>query len=404
MLEHGPAGLAVAREPVVEVVLERELDLAAGIGRHEPVLGLALELRVRGEQREQHAGAAQQVVGGDLGDLLGAGQLAIGAERAEQRVAQRLLVRAAERRRHGVAIEAGVGLLVERPGDRPFDPARAAVELRLADERQLGDAFAPGERRLEEVLEAGREMEHLALGHALSAGEQLRIALPADLDPAVEIGLAARHAVHQRGAEAQPLAEDLRIGAEADHGAAAVGGAADQLELARRLAADEALAPELAVARDLDDQLLGERVDDRHPDPMQAARGLVDLGAELAARVQRGHDHLERRAVGELGVRIDRDAAAIVAHRDRAVGLEPDLDPVGVAGDRLVHGVVEQLGDQVVQRALVGAADEHGGPPAHRLETLEHLDVGGRVVGGGGGPPLVLVEIVHGRLYAFPVE
>ena len=104
-------------------------------------------------------------------------------------------------------------------------------------------------------------------------------------------------------------------------------------------------------------------------------------------------------------MRVDRDAAAVVAHAGRAVGLEPDLDPVGVAGDRLVHRVVEQLGDEVVQRALVGAADEHARTPAHRLEAFEHLDVGGGVVGGrAGGARRAAEKIVHGRLYAVNVE
>jgi hypothetical protein len=78
VLEQRAPGLGMAGEPVIEVVLERGLDLPPGLGRHELVLGLALELRVLGEQGEQHAGAADQVVGGDLGDLLAAGELAIG--------------------------------------------------------------------------------------------------------------------------------------------------------------------------------------------------------------------------------------------------------------------------------------------------------------------------------------
>ena len=52
---------------------------------------------------------------------------------------------------------------------------------------------------------------------------------------------------------------------------------------------------------------------------------------------------------------------------------------VGVAGHRLVHGVVEHLGEEVVHRLLVGAADIHAGPPAHRLEPLQHLDIGGGI-------------------------
>ena len=61
------------------------------------------------------------------------------------------------------------------------------------------------------------------------------------------------------------------------------------------------------------------------------------------------------------------------------------LDEGGVAGDRLVHRIVDHLGEQVVQRLLVGAADIHAGPAAHRLQPFQHLDVGGRVAALGGG-------------------
>ena len=108
---------------------------------------------------------------------------------------------------------------------------------------------------------------------------------------------------------------------------------------------------------------------------MQAAGGGVGLAAELPARVQRGHDDLERALVRKLGVRVDRDAAAIVADRDPVRGRELELDPVGVAGHGLVHRIVEHLGDQMVQGALVRAADIHARPAAHRLQALEDLDV-----------------------------
>ena len=47
--------------------------------------------------------------------------------------------------------------------------------------------------------------------------------------------------------------------------------------------------------------------------------------------------------------------------------VELDLDAGGVAGDRLVHGVVEHLREEVMHGLLVGAADIHAGAPAHRL-------------------------------------
>jgi len=55
-----------------------------------------------------------------------------------------------------------------------------------------------------------------------------------------------------------------------------------------------------------------------------------------------------------------------------------------MAGERLVHSIVDDFGEQVVQRLLVGTADIHAGPPAHRLEALEHLDVLGGVAAFAG--------------------
>ena len=78
-------------------------------------------------------------------------------------------------------------------------------------------------------------------------------------------------------------------------------------------------------------------------------------------------------------MRVDRDAAAIVGDGQEAVGGELDVDEGGVAGHRLVHRIVDHLGEQVVQRLLVGAADIHAGPAAHRLQAFQHLDMAGVV-------------------------
>jgi hypothetical protein len=178
-------------------------------------------------------------------------------------------------------------------------------------------------------------------------------------------------------------AEDGGVGLEGDHGAAAVLGGADLLELACGFAAGVALAVNLAVAGDLDRHAVGERVDHREADTMQAARGGVDLLGELGARMQRDHDDLERRLALELGVGVDRDAAAVVGYGDLIVGAELDLDAGRVAGHRLVHGVVQQFARQMVHGALVAAADVHAGASAHRLEAFQDLDVLGRVTAGG---------------------
>ena len=176
-------------------------------------------------------------------------------------------------------------------------------------------------------------------------------------------------------------AEYLRIGPKAHLGAAAVRRLAGVLQFALRLAALERHPVEFLAARDLDLHALGQRIRHRNADAVQAAGRPVNLGIEFAAGVQRAHDHFERGLVLEFRMRIDRNAAAIVGDGDKAVRLHLDLDPVGVTGERLVHGVVDHLGKQVMQRLLVGAADIHAGPAAHRLEPLQNLDVLGGIAG-----------------------
>ena len=48
---------------------------------------------------------------------------------------------------------------------------------------------------------------------------------------------------------------------------------------------------------------------------------------------------------------------------------------VGMAAQRLVDGVVDHLIDHVVQaRPVIGVADIHARPLAHRIQALENLD------------------------------
>ena len=227
-------------------------------------------------------------------------------------------------------------------------------------------------------------MERRLFRHVFDAAQQVLGAGPADFDAAEQIGLGARHLEHALGLEMRLGAENLRIGPEADFGAAPVRRLAGVLQFGLRLAALERHSVELLAARDLDLHALGQRIGDRDADAVQAAGGLVDLGVEFAAGVQRAHDHFERRLVLEFRMRIDRNAAAVVGDGDKTVGLHLDFDPVGVAGQRLVHGVVDDFGEQVMQRLLVGAADIHAGPAAHRLEPFQHLDVLGGIAGLAG--------------------
>ena len=90
--------------------------------------------------------------------------------------------------------------------------------------------------------------------------------------------------------------------------------------------------------------------------------------------MQLGHDDLGRRNAF-FRVDVDRDAAAVVAHGNRVVGMDFHGDGGRVAGQRLVDAVVHDLIHHVVQaRAIVGVADIHAGALANRLQPLENLD------------------------------
>ena len=93
----------------------------------------------------------------------------------------------------------------------------------------------------------------------------------------------------------------------------------------------------------------------------------------------------ERGFVLEFRMRIDRHAAAIVRDRQIAVFIEIDVDEIGMAGNGLVHGIVDDFGEQMVQRAFVRAANIHARTPANRLQPFQNLDIGGTVVAAGFG-------------------
>ncbi len=152
----------------------------------------------------------------------------------------------------------------------------------------------------------------------------------------------------------------------------------------RLLTAPIVLAPKLLFPRDLDREAVGQRVHNGNADAVQAASGLVGVAAKLAARMQHGEDNLQRRFFGKPRVRIDRYAAAIIADGKRMVRAQLDLNARGEAGDGLVHSIVEDLGGEMVKRALIGAADIHAGPAAHRLQPFENLDIFGRIARGLG--------------------
>ncbi len=103
---------------------------------------------------------------------------------------------------------------------------------------------------------------------------------------------------------------------------------------------------------------------------MQATGNLVGIVVEFTAGVQHGHDDLGRRAAF-LGVDIDRNAAAVVLDRDRAVAVDDDANLAAMAGERFVDRVVDDLENHVMQAgAVIGIADVHARTFAHGIEAF----------------------------------
>ena len=80
-------------------------------------------------------------------------------------------------------------------------------------------------------------------------------------------------------------------------------------------------------------------------------------------------------------MRIDWNAAAIVGDGQESVGVQFYLDEGGMPRQRLVHRVVDDFGEQMMQRLLVGAADIHARPAADRLKAFQHLDIARGIAG-----------------------
>jgi hypothetical protein len=180
------------------------------------------------------------------------------------------------------------------------------------------------------------------------------------------------------------IGEGLFGGEECHLGAALAVGIADLLERRHRVAMGEFDEMLLAVAPDPELQLARQRVDHGNADAVQAARYLVGILVEFAAGMQLGHDDLGRGNALAL-VNVDGNAAAVVAHGDGAVGVEHDFHRGGVAGQRFVDGVVDDLVDHVMQAAaVIGVADIHARPLADGVEALQNPDRFRAVLDGNG--------------------
>ncbi len=182
----------------------------------------------------------------------------------------------------------------------------------------------------------------------------LHAALVAENDrhAGIEEGKLAQ-AMLQRGVIELDLGEGLGGRQEGDF-RAALGFAVDERRVADdderrfRLAIAEAHVMLFAVAPDAQVEPFRQRVDDRHADAVQPAGDLVGALLEFPAGMKLGHDDFGG-GHAFFGVDAGWDAAAVVAHRRGAVRVQDHVDAVGMAGQCLVDGVVDDLMHHVMQ-------------------------------------------------------
>ena len=111
----------IARQPVVERILDRLFDDLLRFRRGKPVLGLALEFRLAHEHRKHHGRADHHVFRGDGGGALAlADALGVVLQAAQHRAAHAGFVGAAVGRRHGVAIGGEEAVGIRRPRRPPI--------------------------------------------------------------------------------------------------------------------------------------------------------------------------------------------------------------------------------------------------------------------------------------------
>ena len=376
LADDGAGFVRVLLEPLGQLLVQQPLDRRPHLGRDQLVLGLAGEFRIWHLHR-QDAGQPFAGIVAREGHLLAPGQprgVGIGVDRPGQR--------AAEAGEMGAAIPlwdvVGEGqhhlVIAVVPPQRGLDADAVAF---AGDEDRVGNQW-----RLRPV-EPAHELAHAAVIVQLGPERFGRaFVFQHDAHARVQEGQLAQ-AVFQRLVAVVEVREGLVRRQETHLRAGPPWRLADHAQVLDRLAGLEPGIVFLALAPDRQVEPVRQRVHHRHADAVQATGNLVGILVELAARVELGHDHLGRRDAFAL-VDADRDAAAVIGDRDRVVGMDLDLDPGGVARQHLVDAVVHHLVHHVVQaRAVVGVADIHPRPLAHRFQAFENHDGIGAVVGRG---------------------
>ena len=168
------------------------------------------------------------------------------------------------------------------------------------------------------------------------------------------------------------------------YGSSRLVGVADNLQRMFGHAAVIDLAEDVAVLADFGNEGIGERVDARDADAVQARRNFIAAGlvaaAELAAGVEVGESELDTR-YALLLVDAGGNAAAVIPDDAAAVFGDGDVYSVAISRESFVYGVIDNFPYEGVKAAFIGGADVHAGMLPYGLQTFERLEAVRIVIG-----------------------
>ena len=125
-----------------------------------------------------------------------------------------------------------------------------------------------------------------------------------------------------------------------------------------------------ALAADRHIQPFGQSVDNRRTNTVETAACLIGRVVKLTSGVK-GCEYKTFRGNAFL-VHAHGDTSAIIRNSGGAVFVQCHMDLTAKTGQMLVHRVVNNLIDEVVQALAGDTADVHAGTLADGFETFQH--------------------------------
>ena len=165
--------------------------------------------------------------------------------------------------------------------------------------------------------------------------------------------------------------EEAFVRPEVDAGAGvAFAARADNLQILHLIAVFKGDVIDLAVATNVHFHAFGQGVHHGNAHAVQTTGELIVFVGELTARMQTAEDQLDgRHALFRMD--IHRHAAPVVDNFQRLIGVQDNVNALGMACQRFVHTVINNFLAQVVWARRIGV---HPRAAANRLKPGEDLN------------------------------